>query len=221
VTTTPDPRQVRTRAALIAAATALVDERDTPDISVTDLAKRAGVTRMTLYQHFSDRDSLLQAAGLARYETALQEHHAGGGDRNVEAVAVSLFEHLTRHRDFYARLLSGTCGLQTYRAIQEFLADGIQRAAEIDGSVLESGERLFLSGGAMAYLIWWLDADRSGEHTPSAAASRVARLLEVHLREHRSRPPASSCAAAARAPLQTAPDVSVGSAEWATPTLRA
>lgn len=187
--TTPDPRQVRTRAALIAAATALVDERDTPDISVTDLAKRAGVTRMTLYQHFSDRDTLLQAAGLARSETALQEHHAGGGDRNVEAAAVSLFEHLTRHRDFYARLLSGTCGLQTYRAIQEFLADGIQRAADMDGSVLESGERLFLSGGAMAYLIWWLDADRSGENTPSAAASRVDRLLEIHLREHRSRPP--------------------------------
>ena len=46
-----DPRSVRSRAALVAAMTELLDERELDTISVTQVVQRAGVTRPTFYQH--------------------------------------------------------------------------------------------------------------------------------------------------------------------------
>lgn len=175
----PDPRQVRTRAALLEAAIELVDEFETTQITVTDLANRAGVTRMTLYQHFADRDELLQAAGATRYERALAEHPRAG-QLGIAGSAEVLFEHVCAHADFYRRLLNGTCGLGTYRALQRFLGEGITRAASATGSDLDDGAQLFLSGGAMSYLLWWLDAGARSGYTARDAARRVEQLLTAH-----------------------------------------
>ena len=45
----------------------LVEEREIDEISVTDLATAAGVTRMTFYQYFPDKGTLLRAAGGRAY----------------------------------------------------------------------------------------------------------------------------------------------------------
>lgn len=173
---TLDPRQLRTRAALLSAATGLVDERDTAVISVTDLAARAGVTRKSLYLNFPDRDALLQAAGVQRYEEALTRDHLGGGG-GFDGTARAIVGHLREHSDFYRRLLSGTCGVETYQAIQGFLGGGIGRAAEQHGISLDDTEQLFLSGGSMAVLIRSLDADAAEQET----ANRLAELLAAYL----------------------------------------
>src|SRR5215217_4454150 len=53
-----DPRWFRSRQALIAAMTQLLDERDLAEISITDLVQRASVSRPTFYQHFADLNGL-------------------------------------------------------------------------------------------------------------------------------------------------------------------
>lgn len=186
-----DPRQVRTRAALVTAAIELVDERDTDKISVTDLAGRAGVSRKSLYLNFADRDALLQTGGLHRYKHALDEYHRSGAG-GLEGTANAVISHLRDHRSFYRRLLSGSCGVETYRGIQGFLAQGIDRAAEQRGISLKESERLFLSGGAMAFLVWSLDSERSDMAAVQAAAG-LAELVVGYLGAHSGRK--SSCAA--------------------------
>jgi AcrR family transcriptional regulator len=178
-----DPRQLKSRAALIAAAIALVDERDVADISVTDLAGRAGLTRMTFYQHFADRDALLQAAGVERFESALVDFGAEQGQRRgLVAGSQVLLDLLSENRLFYQRLLSGTSGIQTYQAIQTFLGIRIAIAASFEGIELDEAQRLFLGGGAMAHISRWLSDDAAPVFPSGATAESIAALISNFIR---------------------------------------
>lgn len=177
-----DARQTRTRAALIMAATELLDSLDPEQIKVKDLAERAGVTRMTLYLHFQDRDKLLQAAGVDRYEKALIAFHRDGFG-GLQHTSMFIFKHLQDHQNFYRRLLNGTNGLATYRAIQSFLADGIGRGALWSGQKIDDSERLFLSGGAMAIIIGWLDTKPEPGIGYRAVALRVSEIIGSYLQD--------------------------------------
>ena len=178
-----DPRQAKSRAALIAAAIELVDERDVADISVTDLAGRAGLTRMTFYQHFPDRDSLLQAAGVERFEAALVDFGEGDGKRRgLVAGSQALLDLLSANRVFYQRLLNGTSGIQTYRAIQTFLGKRIAIAAAFDGIELDEAQRLFLGGGAMAHISRWLSDDEAPVFPEDSTAESIAALIAKYIR---------------------------------------
>jgi AcrR family transcriptional regulator len=178
-----DPRQLKSRAALIAAAITLVDERDVADISVTDLAARAGLTRMTFYQHFADRDALLQAAGVERFEAALVDFGAGEGQRRgLVAGSQVLLDLLAQNRVFYQRLLSGTSGIQTYQAIQTFLGIRIAIAASFEGIELDEAQRLFLGGGAMAHISRWLSDDAAPIFPAGATAESIATLIANYIR---------------------------------------
>ncbi|GGF22745.1 TetR/AcrR family transcriptional regulator [Subtercola lobariae] len=159
--TRTDPRPARSREALINAAIALVDARGADEISVTDLAAAAGVTRMTFYQHFTDRNALLQAAGIARFEGALDQFRAADGS-SFEAALISLFLHMAENRTFYQRLNEGRSGLQVYLAIQNYIAEQIASSTLFAGAPLSALQKVFLGGGAMAYTTDWLDSDSLG-----------------------------------------------------------
>src|SRR5690606_15118949 len=57
-----DPRIARTRRSLQEALFELARERGLDEISVADIAERAGVNRSSFYQHYSDKDTLLADA---------------------------------------------------------------------------------------------------------------------------------------------------------------
>ncbi len=57
-----DPRSVRTQRSLRQAALELATERDLDEITVGDIAERAGVNRSSFYQHYSDKETLLADA---------------------------------------------------------------------------------------------------------------------------------------------------------------
>jgi AcrR family transcriptional regulator len=54
---TLDP--ARTRARILAAATALFYERGTQAVGIAEVAEAAGVSKVTLYRHFADKDELV------------------------------------------------------------------------------------------------------------------------------------------------------------------
>lgn len=56
-----DPRIVRSRAALREALIGLMEERGLDSVTVNDLCQRAGLNRGTFYNHFQDKESLLNA----------------------------------------------------------------------------------------------------------------------------------------------------------------
>jgi AcrR family transcriptional regulator len=52
-------RQAQTRERIVEAAVALHQERGIAETTITEIAKRAGVQRLTVYNHFPDQDALV------------------------------------------------------------------------------------------------------------------------------------------------------------------
>jgi AcrR family transcriptional regulator len=73
-----DRRVRRSRAALTRAAVALVTERGTAAVPLSDIAAAADVSRQIVYQHFGDRDTLLLEAALDLIRTELMPWLAEG-----------------------------------------------------------------------------------------------------------------------------------------------
>ena len=71
-----DPRVVRSRAAVVAAATTLFLERGYADTGVDDIAARAAVSKRTLYNAFPDKERLFTEVVLG--VTAIAERFADG-----------------------------------------------------------------------------------------------------------------------------------------------
>lgn len=73
-TRTPVYRKSRQRVAqVLAAAKELVVEQDPSTLSITEIAKRAGVPKGTIYQYFADRDAIFQH--LAEEDMAEMSEH--------------------------------------------------------------------------------------------------------------------------------------------------
>jgi len=68
-----DPRIRRTRQLLEEALDALIRERRFEDITVGDIAARAGVNRATFYAHFADKYALLNHSLRQHFQRALAE----------------------------------------------------------------------------------------------------------------------------------------------------
>jgi AcrR family transcriptional regulator len=64
----PGGKRARTRAALVAAAAALIAERGMQDLSLEAVAERAGMSRGAFYGNFADRDELFMAVLESRWK---------------------------------------------------------------------------------------------------------------------------------------------------------
>lgn len=181
----PDPRAARSRRALIAAGTALLDERDLEQLSITQVVAAAGVTRPTFYQHFRDLEDLARAAAVARLDSEFERHQPadqGSGDRlpRIEPLVRELLEHLAAHRDFYRRVLHGPRSSAAVNAAVDLVARRIlERSPLLDGVADRDSEELrdtvvIISGGIVWLLSGWLGTPLTGRDSVEAMAHRIS-----------------------------------------------
>ena len=104
-----DPRIARSKAALREALIALMEERGLDGFTVGDLCTRAGLNRGTFYNHFKDKDNLLDTfedevmEGLEAFRVKMQELEIRDllkyrARKRPLPVLVELFDYL---REFY------------------------------------------------------------------------------------------------------------------------
>lgn len=145
----------------MSAAVALVTERGTAAVALSDIAEAADVSRRVVYQHFGDRDALLLEAGLdlARRELLprLTDDLPVAGRERALAVA----RHFARHRVFYRALLTGSCAFALDRGlIRLILPVNRQGLQAVHGDRLspQAIEDLatFMTGGAGALVTTWV-----------------------------------------------------------------
>lgn len=206
---TLDPRLARSRLALLTAMTELVDERDIAKISITDVVGRAGVTRPTFYQHFSDIAALGRRAFLTRLESAFpilpQDDVASpvnyAGMTEAEAlddtveVSRTILIHLMEHSAFYRRILEAAGTVELFDDLVVFLEDRLIVASPL-GPLLQSSRSIspadrgtILAGGVVWLVIRWLQSDFEGQNTPDQMAVRIAHSLMVLARDRLERAP--------------------------------
>jgi AcrR family transcriptional regulator len=143
------------------AAVALVSERGTANVAVSDLAEAADVSRQVLYQQFGDRDGLLLEAALdlARRELirdVVEPEHLTG---RAPALVVARF--FAEHRAFYRAVLTSACGFALTRELTGLIRPANRRVIEhAAGGRLDAQTAddlaLLLTGGAGALINTWI-----------------------------------------------------------------
>lgn len=102
-----DVRIARTRRRLQGALFELAQERGIDQVSVSDIAERAGVNRTTFYQHYSDRETLLADA----MDLITEEADVSLDDIDIDSAAppvvlVKFLEHIALHGDLYQQVFT-------------------------------------------------------------------------------------------------------------------
>ena len=114
--TVEDRRITRSKAALRQALIELMEESGLEAITVNDLCARAGLTRATFYNHYTDKDALLNSFedetldGLATFERHMGEVGIGSvvshiARRKPLPYLVELFDYLRSQGDFLHAVL--------------------------------------------------------------------------------------------------------------------
>lgn len=83
-------RTLETRARLIAAAEAVIDESGYEAMRVEEVVLRAGTAKGTFFAHFRDKDALMELIIGARLDSCLDELEAAPNPKTVEALAEAL-----------------------------------------------------------------------------------------------------------------------------------
>ncbi|MEU4332525.1 TetR/AcrR family transcriptional regulator [Nonomuraea dietziae] len=107
---TGDRRVRRTQAALQRTLIQLVEDRDLSQISVADVAERAGVSRSTFYDHYRDVHELAEAACTAMIDDLIESLPSPGPDsadptQDATQSLRAFFANLAEHAGLYRSLL--------------------------------------------------------------------------------------------------------------------
>jgi AcrR family transcriptional regulator len=156
-----DRRVRRTRAAVMAAAVALVSERGTTAVTIAEIAETADVSRRVVYQHFGDLDGLLLEAGLdlARRELLPCFRDAVQAGPRVQMLAMT--RHFAGHRAYYRALLTGSCAFALDRGLISLMLPVNRHGIEhLYGDRLSDQAiddvATFITGGAGAFVTTWV-----------------------------------------------------------------
>lgn len=160
-----DPRIARTRQSLQQALFELARERELDDISIADIAERAGVNRSSFYQHYSDKDTLLADAIDAVVEEAGAElPMLYEISPEPPAILIEYLRHVEENAAVYARVFGehgSPIALARLQArIQTIVIDAVASShadafGDIPSDVLAAG----LSGSVLGVLGVWLSRD--------------------------------------------------------------
>jgi AcrR family transcriptional regulator len=123
-----DRRAARTRSKLEESLLALVEQHGYEGTNVRALVARAAVGKSTFYEHFRDKDAVLESR-LARLAAALSNAASTSGARF--AFVEPLLEHVNQHPGLGARLRKTSAGALVLgrftRLVRAFVADELGR----------------------------------------------------------------------------------------------
>jgi len=177
-----DPRVRRTRQALMDATWTLIENRAGSDVSITEIAREAGVSRQALYQHYPDREALLADAAVQRMSEAVKE----SGGRTSEQRTEALLSYLRASDGFYRPILAASA-TGFYQHLEDYMtrqtAD-LLRSPQLDAPVrpqdaggTETLSR-FIAGGTIAFIRHWLAQPAEEAGSPADAAQQLRRIID-------------------------------------------
>lgn len=191
---TTDPRFARSAESLGDAVLRLASERPVELISVTEIARLAGVTRATFYNHATSPESLLSRT-LERDLDAIRTTFLGQVEARPEAVEeiwrrseLELISHIQRHEEVYRVGLAPAAGAHG-SVLADLLAGriegGLKAYAHAAGAPSDGEDAVrlamasaFVSQGTVGAIRAWLlsPAPRDPRFAVDAILSMIPRL---------------------------------------------
>lgn len=147
----------------------LMEKKDYKDISVTELCEKAGVTRMSFYRNFSDKEEILSRKVREITDTFLAQSDISYRDDPLEDYFAKLFTHLEKNRDL--------C-LKIYRAgLFHLVKNEFDRVfLSIYRDEYDEYKSVFIAGGIYnVFLLWLIQGCRE---KPGELAARLVTILQ-------------------------------------------
>jgi AcrR family transcriptional regulator len=102
-----DPRVTKTRAALAEAVLALASEKPFADVTITEIAERAGVGYASFFRHYKDKDALLTAVADTMIEDLVAIIMPAMLEEDTRAASIAICAYAEAHRSITTALLAG------------------------------------------------------------------------------------------------------------------
>lgn len=174
-TLSTDPRALRLRATVKAAAFALVQEKPVESFSLNDLLERSGVSRQGFYEHFDSRDDAVLHAVVDDFADAVAGFEASHSD--AQSLLRALTHSVDGRRRIYRHIRAAAIFDQVVDQWRTLIEPTVRRLAETanpqgskDTAAMDATVA-FTIGGIIEMLRLWL---RSPE---PVSAAREADLL--------------------------------------------
>lgn len=162
-----DPRAARTRTRLQQALLALALERDLDEITIGDVAERAGVNRSSFYQHYSDKDTVLADSLESVLDDAAAQFRVQLQERPVRGMPAEFGRYLAHVADFaplYRRVLgahgSAVVSARLRQRVEEIVAETVVHSdprvlAGVPIEVVSAG----IAGSVLGVIAAWVSRD--------------------------------------------------------------
>lgn len=145
-----------------------LSERAFEEIPVKQICERAMVHRTTFYQHYEDKQALLEEGMREMYARLVAEVTALPGAFSRDQPPpyyVQLFTHVAQHQYFYRVMLCGERGETFKQLLKQYLVE--QTEAIIHAltpstrkpAIPPAMDAQFFAGGLLSTLAWWLERD--------------------------------------------------------------
>lgn len=167
-----DARVARTRAALCRTLLVLLEEKPFEQVTVREIAAKAGVGYATFFRHYADKDALLNDLAAREIRDLIGMTVPILHMIDSRASCRALCAYVWEHRKLWSALLTGgAAGAMR----EEFIEQAREVAA--DWPAVESGVpndlRVVLAAtGVVAVLAWWL------KQPEPFASDRIAEILD-------------------------------------------
>jgi AcrR family transcriptional regulator len=167
-----DPRAIRTRRAITGAVRELIAEGESSP-SVSQIVRRAGLSRSSFYTQFANMDALAAAVfgeAFTEIETEGISERVSGSVPAAEATRSAverLIRHVDAHRDFYLHSFPGTFAghNEAVEALAAQLRESIPLVSSPPPGVSVEATAIWIAGGQLAMLRSWLAGQLTGSVT--------------------------------------------------------
>ena len=177
-----NPRTQRARDALMDATHKLVSERPVSDISLTEIAEMAGVSRPTVYNLFKDTPTLVAATAVENMVSIFKEIHEalpqGNDEEYLQKVMQMFVERVYEEHTFSRHAMFGPSSVEITTAVVDLLSDTMREGfigTRLRATNDHIEDRLVvISAGMIWLLMQWLNSDFKGVNAPNKTAKRFS-----------------------------------------------
>lgn len=181
-----DPRVAKTRAALAEAVLALASEKPFSDVTITEIAERAGVGYASFFRHYKDKDALLADVADTVVDDLLPIMMPAMLDEDTLMASVAMCRFIDENRLVTRALLAGGAETMVRRHIVMRAVERSQErvAAEPAGApAIAIPHDLVIThcvAATLGLLSWWLE--QGGAISSEAMGEVVNRLVMAPVR---------------------------------------
>lgn len=180
-------RAERTRAELQQSFEDLLAEKPFEAITMAEIARRAGRSRVTAYRHYPDKEAML----LACFTTVIEEIkdnvvYPSEAQRATSyatyANLVTLYTHVAAHRPLYQALFTSPAGPVIRTRFRRVISGIAINTLEQEGALAKLPAPIdmvcnLLGELVVGAMVWWLET--KSQHDPALLAEIVLRLAET------------------------------------------